>query len=229
MYRVSTGESTALRNLPAGGRVRWSPDSVSLMTLTNGVLARTDLTGARTEILRERASDFAAAPNGAYLLVVDGEGIFWMRPGEDRRRVTRQKPGEGQHEGPQFLPDGKSFLFYKQQTTNVETWLGRLDGGAPKLVMTQTSPSRFAAPDYLLYLVTDSLVAQRFDLKTGALRGEPRNLASGVGNAVSITMLEPGYSVSENGVLAYRMGELAAPGRLTDGPHGQRNPDSGVA
>ena len=65
----------------------------------------------------------------------------------------------------------------------------------------QRSPPRatFAAPDQLLIVTPDGLLARRFDPESARLIGEPRILTDDV---------SPAVSASDNGVLVYRPPEL---------------------
>ena len=213
MYRVSTGESAPFHNVTGYWLTyKWSPDSNSFATGREGV-RNIDLTGARREVLREQVSDFAWGPSGSYFFGIAGQGLFWVARGSARRQVTVQKPGEGIHELPQPLPDGRSFLFQKRQTATVETWFARLDGKESKLLLTKASQAYFAPPGYLLYLEGGSLFAQRFDPGRGILTGEPRALVSGV--AADPNNPYGLFSVSRNGVLTFRQGPVTNPTRLT--------------
>ena len=214
MYRVSTGESAPFHNLPGRGQLTspWSPDGNSFAIWAGDDVGNIDLTGTRREVLREQVSDFAWGPSGSYFFGIAGQGLFWVERGSARRQVTVQKPGEGIHELPQPLPDGRSFLFQKRQTATVETWFARLDGKESKLLLTKASQAYFAPPGYLLYLEGGSLFAQRFDPGRGILTGEARVVVSGVA-------ADPGgpyglFSVSRNGVLAFRQGPVTNPKRL---------------
>ena len=214
MYRVSTGESVPFYNSSESSlRDPWSPDSNSFAIRERDGVGNMDVTGARREVLREQVSDFSWGPSGSYFFGIAGKGLFWVERGSPRRQVTVQRPGEGIHELPQLLPDGKSFLFHKRQTATIETWLARLDGKEPKLLLTKASQAYFAPPGYLLYLEGGSLFAQRFDAGRGTLTGEPRALVSGV--AADPSGPYGLFSVSRNGVLTFRQGPVTSPKRLT--------------
>ncbi|MGO9258249.1 MAG: protein kinase domain-containing protein [Bryobacteraceae bacterium] len=212
MYRVSTGESAPFQNLPYNDP-RWSADSSSIAIPDGNMISRVDLTGLRSEVLREKVSDFAWGPAGSYFFGIAEKGLFWVEKSAGRKQVTVQKSAEGLHELPQALPDGKSFLFVKRQTTALETWLAPLDGKDPKLLLSKASQALFAPPDYLLYLEGGSLVAQRFDAGRGTLIGDARTLVSGV--ASSPNSPYGWFSVSRNGVLVFRQGAVTNPSRLT--------------
>jgi Tol biopolymer transport system component len=71
----------------------------------------------------------------------------------------------------------------------------------------------YAPPGYLLFVRDRTLVAQEFDWKSRKTRGEPRPLAEQIGtNSVGLAL----FSVSRDGVLAYRTGESGARLRWLD-------------
>jgi len=211
MYRVSSGESAPFQNLHYND-AWWAPDSGSIAFRDGNTISRVDMTGARSEVLRENASDFAWGPAGSYFFGIAEKGLFWVEKGAARKPVTVQKPGEGLHEMPQFLPDGKSFLFQKRQTTAMETWLARVDGKDPKLLLSKATQASFAPPDYLLYVEGGSLLTQRFDAGRGTLIGDARTVVSGVATHPSSPY--GWFSVSRNGVLVFRQGSVTNPSRL---------------
>ena len=215
MYHVSTGESAPFQNLTYlwGVWLPWSPDSSSIVTGSDNIVSRVDMTGGRSEVLRESVSEFAWGPSGSYFFGIADKGLFWVERGSSRKQVTVQKPGEGIHGMPQLLPDGKGFLFQKRLTTAVETWLAHFDGKDPKLLLSKSSQVSYAPPGYLLYLDGGSLLAQRFDARHGTLIGDARTLVSGV--AAQPNNPYGMFSVSRNGVLAFRPGSVTNPSRLT--------------
>jgi Tol biopolymer transport system component/predicted Ser/Thr protein kinase len=220
MYRVSTGESAPFYNVPWSPVsyylhkiAPWSPDSHWIAVFEGNAVSRVDITGSRGEVLRESVSEFAWGPSGSYFFGLPDRGLFWVERSLPRRQVTVQKPGEGIHEWPQLLPDGKRFLFQKRLSQTVETWLARLDGKEPKLLLTKASQTWYTPPDYLLYWDSGSVFAQRFDASRGTLIGDARTLVSGVAAFPNAPFGM--FSVSRNGVLAYRQGPVTNPSRLT--------------
>jgi hypothetical protein len=73
--------------------------------------------------------------------------------------------------------------------------------------MTATGKAEFAPPGYLLFLRDGTLLAQWLDLGSLELRGKPVPVAAEVSGPT-------GFSVSENGVLAYRRGHEEVGRRL---------------
>ena len=179
----------------------------------DSTIARVDLTGGRTEILRENITGFSWGPAGSYFFGIREKGLFWVGKDSSRKQVTAQKSDEGLHQNPQLLPDEKSFLFAKQRTGILETWFAHLDGKDPKLVLSKASQAYYAPPGYLVYMQSDSLVAQRFDASRGVLVGDARSLVTGVAKNTSEPWGE--FTVSTTGVLAFRQGSVTNPSRLS--------------
>jgi len=108
---------------------------------------------------------------------------------------------------PEFLPDGKHFLYMamtdkaadsKYRIASLETKENRPFAPAQSLVT-------YVEPGYLLYLRDRTLVAQPFDARALKTTGEPIPLAEGVGtDSVGLAR----FSVSREGTLAYRTGEV---------------------
>jgi Tol biopolymer transport system component len=110
---------------------------------------------------------------------------------------------------PQFLPDGKHFLFFvlDDMTEATGMYTGSLGSGQTQRVMTSSTNAVYAPAGaksgYLLFVQDNGdLKAQGFDLGNLKTTGDPRLVAAGIG-AVQSLALGP-LSVSNNGVLAYQ-------------------------
>ncbi len=106
------------------------------------------------------------------------------------------------HLWPQFLPDGRHFL-YQAQTAERAQWAiyaGSLDSSNRKMLV-RSEYAQFAAPNFLLYARGDALLAQRLDLGKFELIGEPVLVAESLMRLVSNGRV--GFSVSNLGVLVY--------------------------
>ena len=129
---------------------------------------------------------------------------------------------------PQFLPDGKHFVFY-QQTESADTsgvYVGSLDQPEThRLFASQTNAVYSAAsPDtpksgYLLYIQERNLMAQQFNAGKAEIVDEPVTLANEIG-AVNSLALAPDLGVHHRraGVSG---GGPAHPADGVDGPRGQ--------
>jgi hypothetical protein len=117
------------------------------------------------------------------------------------------RDGERYHQRPQFLPDGRRFLYFAWPDA---VYLGSLDDPtAATRVLTSDRRALFAPPGYILSVQDRTLVAQRFDADRRVLSGEPvpigRDLMIGpYGGA--------GFSVSQTDRLTYATDAPLAPG-----------------
>jgi len=215
-------EGRALVNTVATESPFWSPDNRWLCFFDDGKLKRVGVGDgtADAEVLadapqprggdwRGRSIIFARA-DGIHRIALDGNGI-------SRLTELDRSVGDYQHSWPEFLPDGRRFLFIIRSTRpeRTGTYLGSIDGDAPRLVMPAFSRVAFAG-GHLLFVRQGSLVAQRFDAGTAKLDGQPVVLAERL-------KYHPGsdaaFDVSESGVLVYAQnaGERTTQLMLFDG------------
>jgi eukaryotic-like serine/threonine-protein kinase len=103
---------------------------------------------------------------------------------------------------PQFLPDGKHFLYLgvASDPRNTGIYFAKLDGKEDRLVLRLDNRAIYASGG-VLYGRGRSLLWQAFDPQSGQLKGEPRPVAEGVSDAAFYSRI---FSVSENGILAYQ-------------------------
>jgi Tol biopolymer transport system component len=128
--------------------------------------------------------------------------------GGEPGRVTSldEAQGEVAHLYPQFLPNGRQFLFTARRNDGSMTaQIASLDGGAPVVVVATDGMAQFAEPDQMLFVRDGSLVRQPIDLRTLEPRGEPTLVTENVMVAVNGRV---GVS-SSHGVLAFAGGSAA--------------------
>ena len=96
-------------------------------------------------------------------------------------------------------------------STASDIFVGSLDGGEPRFLVTADAAARYAEPGYLLFPRGGALMAQRFDTQGLRLLGEPVRLLDTIGRnqATGYTAL----SVSAAGQLAYGQ-SAAGPSRV---------------
>jgi eukaryotic-like serine/threonine-protein kinase len=190
VYRVCVRELSDLeaRSIPGteGGRLPfWSPDGCSLGFFARGKLMKSDLSGGSRVVLADAPDSRGGSwsPEGIIVFAPNRQGGLWRVPdtGGGPVEVThldasRQEFG---HRYPQFLPDGKRFLFVGVRNGgNHTTWLGSLDGSPPREVRRGNGASVYAEPGYLLFREKENvLMAQRFDLAKAAVVGDPLQIA----------------------------------------------------
>ena len=117
------------------------------------------------------------------------------------------------HMAPEFLPDGRHFLYFCKSgiPENTGLYVGSLDVGteqqsSKRLIPSATFgvcyiPSRDSGPGHLLYQRGWALVAQAFDDKRLELIGEPALIVEPVGSSFEYAY----FSASTNGALVYRL------------------------
>ncbi|MEO8371337.1 MAG: protein kinase [Candidatus Solibacter sp.] len=196
----------------------WSPDSQQIAFFGGKYLKRVRITGGAPENI----CPVDANPGGG---AWNRDGTILFAPslygGFSRVTATGGKPqtvlnlDESKQERadlwPQFLPDGKHFVFY-QQTDNQETsgvYVGVLDSSQyQRLFVSQTnavySPesAETQKTGFLLFINDRSLMAQPFNAGRQELTKEAFKLADNIG-AVRSMALAP-LSASATGVLVYQ-------------------------
>jgi eukaryotic-like serine/threonine-protein kinase len=112
--------------------------------------------------------------------------------------------GEVAHWRPQFLPDGRHFLYLARAEPSEKSgiYVGSLDSKGRKRVADIDVPAYYAPPGYLLFVREKVLVAQPFDAEALRLSGEPVIVGRDV-QYVS-TWGSAAFSASDSGVLAYQ-------------------------
>ena len=189
----------------------WSPDSRSVAFFADGQLKRIDIDGGSSRTLATASGAVSGAwgPDGVILISMLGNPIMRVSEnGGDRVAVTRLESGQGAHYIPQFLPDGRHFLFHAVGGREPKgVFVGQLGDMAQRRLLDADFAAVYASQGYLLFMRQGKLLAQRFDPSLLALSGAPFPLAEQV--AASTNRLTPALSTSGTGVIAYRTG--AAP------------------
>jgi serine/threonine protein kinase len=191
----------------------WSPDGHALGFFADGKLKRIDLSGGAARILANAPSARGGTWNGDGLILFtptatasDPTAVL-MRvssSGGTPEPVTHLSAGHGSHRWPQFLPDGRRFVFVSAlgRPDANGVYLGSLDGREPIKVLASESAALFAPPNLLLAVRQGVLRAIPFNLDRGAITGDEVPIADAVGT--DGTIARSAFSVSETGVLAHR-------------------------
>ena len=202
----------------------WSYDSRYVIYNAGGRLKKSETTGTPAQTIGDIG--FTAVQGGSAnadgtLIFGGGNRALQQIPlaGGKSSAVTMLVPGETVHRFPQFLPDGRRFLYLRvgsPETTGV--YVGSLDVAPDKQDMTMLlSTNRQAwwvmsertGSGFLLLQREETLLAQPFDLKTARLSGTPTPVANGVGSFAGATAGL--WSASRNGALTYRSGGSGLP------------------
>ena len=197
------------------GAVRpfWSPDSRFVAFVADGKLRKIDVAGG----LPQTICDAPAGSDGSWgsegvILFDQQDGTIWRVPAtggvariEVEADAARDVTGA---EWPEFLPDGRHFLYVgsgrgPEDRRLVVKALG--DNNERELLKTLSSRALYSPPGYLLYVRWRTLVAQPFDAKSQEVKGEPMPIAEGFG---TYNVGLASFSTSDTGTLAYRAVEL---------------------
>jgi eukaryotic-like serine/threonine-protein kinase len=122
--------------------------------------------------------------------------------GEPKPATLKTEDNNERHRYPYFLPDGRHFLFRREndELGNKGTWVGSLDSPEIKQVLADDSPVVYAPPGYLVFVRNDALVAQAFDAAKLTLTGDAMPIITGQANELGTRR----FSVSDNGVLIWQ-------------------------
>ncbi|HMD96540.1 MAG TPA: protein kinase [Terriglobia bacterium] len=191
----------------SGGATFWSPDSKSIGFVANEKLKRIDVATGAVQTLADAPTERGASWNreGTILFAPGGNGPLYRIPatGGQPVQVTQLRaPQEASHRFPQFLPDGRHFLFWIVGSPDAEgEYVGSLDNQDHQRVCVADGPVTFVPPDHI-FLVRESVVyAQRFDLDKLKLTGEPVAVASGVSED---RIIRERVAASDTGIIAFR-------------------------
>ena len=211
-------DSTAAQPLAGtedGAQPFWSPDGRVVAFFTPGGLKKVEVSGGPPQTLTRMEGNFGGTWGR------DGVIIFAHRGGAGGLRRVAASGGEPvalttpdagrqeiSHAWPSFLPDGRHFLFLARsaQRENSAIYVGSLDSQEVKRLITADSSMAYAPPGYLLYVRENTLMAQAFDADRLEVAGEPFPVAREV--AANFTNARAMFSVSANGVLAFRSGTV---------------------
>jgi len=186
----------------------WSPDGRAIGFFAEGKLKRIELSGGAVQILADVSNPQGGTwgADGLILFTPSSTDPLMGVPatGGSVTSVTHLAAGQAGHHWPEFLPDGRRFLFVVStgQPETYGNYTGSLDGGEPTRIMPGETHAAYAPPGYLLLVARGVLVAYPFDLASATVKGESIPLAQGLESCCD----RGAFSVSAQGILAYRGG-----------------------
>jgi Tol biopolymer transport system component len=164
----------------------WSPDGRFIAFFAQGKLRKVASGGGASQAL----CDVSAGNGGAW----SPAGIILFAPASDSglyqvsddggtpTPVTTRREGQGGHRFPQFLPDGRRFLFLARpgQRARGGIYVGSLDSKETVFLLETDTRAQYAQPGYLLFVRAGALMAQTFDATTTRLSGELMSIADDI-------------------------------------------------
>ena len=200
-------------------RMFWSPDSRFLGFITDGKARKIAVGGGPAIVIGDAPGGSDGSWGSRDLILFDGNALndsirSLPASGGLVRPVTTlaRDQSEGVHGWPFFLPDGKHFLFvsYVGGGNTGTIQVAGVGDRRPRPFGTTDGRVEYAPQGYLIFPRENTLLAQRFDAGRRRTTGDPVPIGENValGNAAG------DFSVSANGVLAYRSQTGGADARL---------------
>jgi Tol biopolymer transport system component len=194
----------------------WSPDSLSIGFFAPNKLKVVEVSGGPSREIADLVAGRGAAwsPEGIILFSPRPLGVLCQVPaaGGVPTPVTSldETRAEILHGCPQFLPDGRQFLYLAASSRPGESSIcaGSLDSTTSKVLLSADTSAAYAPvlrghPPSLLFVHDGALMAQAFDWRRLELNGERTVVVP----EVRFQRWHGGrFSVSGNGVLLYQTG-----------------------
>ena len=192
----------------------WSPDGRQIAFRSGGGLEKVDLSGGPPfTICNCPNSDGGTWNRDGVILSGNFFGPLFRVPaaGGDPKTLRPLVEGESAQLWPQFLPDGKHYLYLSLNTHPDQQGIygASLDSTDRKFIIATNTNAAYLESGQLLFTRGDVLMAQPFDLRNLTLGGEPRPVADHIELSNSSftgteTLGNASFSASPNGVLVWR-------------------------
>jgi DNA-binding winged helix-turn-helix (wHTH) protein/Tol biopolymer transport system component len=189
----------------------FSPDGQAVAFFLNGQLVAADVTGKRRRTIAPVHGAPAGGSWGTDDVIVFAEwmtGLFAVAStGGPVSPVTRldHTALDVAHAWPQFLPDGRRFLYQvvSPDNTRAGVYVSSLDARTSTRLLDDAAAAIYVAPGFLLYVQHDMLMAEPFDADRLRLGGRAVLLS----RDISAPSLSEGSVVSASrDLLAFRAG-----------------------
>ena len=192
----------------------WSPDGHTLGFFAKGKLLKVALDGSQPVVLCDAPDPRGGSwsPGNVIAFAPNNQGPIARvsASGGSPAPVTTIDAARHEfgHRYPQFLPDGKHFLYVAVgANSNYTTFAASIDGGSAVAVCEGGSAARYSAPGFLLFLAPDfllggngegRLLTQRFDLGKMRVQGDAILVTD---NVRSNNIAYPNVAVDSHGTL----------------------------
>jgi hypothetical protein len=181
---LNTGEEQPVEGTEGAGAPFWSPDGKWIAFVAGGKLRKTLVTGGVPQVLGDARTNLAGAwsKSGDILIGEVADGLFRVREtGGGLERVTRLAAEETRHILPQFLPDGKHYLYVAATAKpgGHILYAGALGTEVRTAIMPIASQAVYA-DGHLLFVQEGRILAQAFDPVTLRRSGTPSEIGGPV-------------------------------------------------
>jgi Tol biopolymer transport system component/predicted Ser/Thr protein kinase len=216
IYELGSAGTRSLADTAGATYPFWSADGRSLAFFADGKLKKLELSGGPAQTICNAPSGRGGSWNKDGVIIFTPDATFGgslhrvSAVGGTPTRISNpdKSRGEASHRWPTFLPDGTHYLYtaanFSGQKGVDAIFVGSLDSNEKRFVVEATANSAYAAPGYLLFYRDNTLLAQRFDLKRFALKGEPTTILTEIQYQPQVKRAT--FAVSDIGVLVAQSG-----------------------
>lgn len=193
-----------------GNVVFWSPDGAWIGFSAAGKLKRIAASGGPVLNISTINNLLGAtwAPDNTIVLAPSNRTVLHRVPAAggtpEPLTTLNAERHENSHRWPQFLPDGRRFVFTARsdQLANNLIYVGSLDSKEVKPLVAAQSSSVYVSPGILLYVRERTLMAQRVDPSSLSLLDDPVVVAADVAHSTASSRAFFGAS-SDGAVISY--------------------------
>jgi Tol biopolymer transport system component/predicted Ser/Thr protein kinase len=184
----------------------WSPDASALGFFADAKLKRIPVSGGEARILCDAPAGGGGTWSARGIIIFAPnrlEGALQSVPANGGPcRPASALDDEIVHRFPHFLPDGRRFLYLALSLSPERTgvYAQALDSDERTFIGQASTKPAIVPSGLLLHAVDGTLLARGFDVETLAFTGDPVAVA----DIAQGTTGDAAYSVSDNGVLAFR-------------------------
>jgi serine/threonine protein kinase/Tol biopolymer transport system component len=196
----------------------WSPDSRYIGFFAQGKIKKIAISGGPAQILADAPSGRGATWNHDGVIVFSpaiGGGLSRVSAsGGDPVRVT--EAASGTHGFPDFLPDGRRFLYLAFGAKESGIYLASLDSKENRRLQPDITNPRYLPPrlggtsGYLLFVREQTLMAQPVDSRSLDATGEALPVVEQVSRGRRTGDVYSLYSISDEDLLIYQTGAEGA-------------------
>ena len=184
-------------------RLVWSADSRYIAFFADGKLKKVAVTGGPPSVIcNEVGRDASWSSQNVILIGGQGKALLQVSAaGGQPTPATELGANETTHDYPEFLPDGRHFLYLARHGREPADWdlfVGSLDSKERRLLPGIHAGASYSPTGHLLFVRDTTLMAQPFDLERLEISGD----ASPIAERVWVGPRTP-FSFSTNGTLAY--------------------------
>ncbi len=198
-------EPTPIPGTEGSTRPFWSPDSRYLGFVAGGKLKKVQASGGPPIVICDAPTGSDGTWGRRDVILFDGRGedpLYMVAAGGGvpvALMARDSAQGETAVGWPEFLPDGRHFLFL---TTGRKSMLrvGDIESKQTRELFPCDSRAQYAQPGFILLSRNGTLVAQPFDARSRKTQGDPVPVAEQV---LTNSVGGADFSVSDNGVLAF--------------------------